>query len=98
MNDEALTITKEAVLKAAAQCSTAKDILRTLFPAVFPLELSAREGVARIGNARVINTSDLYTDAFLLHKDYEWRLESRSARNAEDGTRLYLVPELKKEK
>jgi hypothetical protein len=32
---EQLTITKEKVLEAAAKCSTAKEVLKTIFPEVF---------------------------------------------------------------
>lgn len=91
MSDEALTITKEAVLKAAAQCSTARGVLKTLFPQAFPLKLTVEEGVPRVNGSQAVRRSESYSDAFYLDGDYDWAIEMRVGPSGKNLLK-YLVP------
>jgi hypothetical protein len=80
-----LTITKEKVLEAAAKCSTAKDVLKTIFPEVFVddkfVDTSNWAPMVNGFGSYVIRpcgTGDLAGKALWLSTDYNWRLSMDS--------------------
>jgi hypothetical protein len=80
-----LKITKEKVLAAAEKCSTAKDVLKSMFPEAFEIKGGVkvthwRGGIytdATSGYSLLSNrNSGLYENkAFALSNDFEWEIK-----------------------
>lgn len=84
-----LKITKEKVLEAAAKCSTAKEVLSTIFPEIFVQDKSVKVYRELKDNEELIccRLSGEYEEkAFCLEDEYNWEIK-RDSRNA-----LCLIP------
>lgn len=75
-----LKITKEKVLAAAAKCSTAKEVLKEMFPEVFKEEsiIPNFKTIQDASYSGMLMKSSEFNDAIFLNSDkYSWSLENR---------------------
>jgi hypothetical protein len=82
MEQQEYKITKENILKAADKCSTAKEVLKTLFPEAFDKDINLREIInvselEKITHSMISVTSNWdYADkAFYLTCDHTWEFK-----------------------
>ena len=71
MNTTSLTVTKEAVLKAAEQCPQAKTVLETLFPTAFDINIACGDVLDGPNHIRcMVIKIDYYKEHFMLVSPY----------------------------